>query len=343
MYKPIPYHIVAVAVYACILTICILTIVYGLRTRAYVKREKITALPRGFSPLDVQRIFIGKTYPRRLTRALIVHWAQLGYIRVEYVSRYKVKLVCLKKPTAHSSKNAVFFDRGTYMHERDIFNSLFTPQRRGEITVNILMPLVSRDKVKCIKSSYAVREDEGVYSSKHYKLKVVTFILSFAPFALCGIYMCITGSFTGIIPPFMMMLGMFVFRFMREIPFWFRFIWSMGWMGAATALTVVFFNSIFDPWYIAYASIAILVLGTYVLIQFIDHREKNNLADYSDLVNYRKFLLFSGKEKLSGVDYYQALPYLYAFNIKPLIKRKFSTDRLPDWYISEHGKRGALL
>lgn len=342
MYKPIPYHIVAVAVYACILTICILAIVYGLRTRAYVKREKITALPRGFSPLDVQRIFIGKTYPRRLTRALIVHWAQMGYIMVEHISRYKVNLVCLDKPSVHSSKKAVFFDRGTYVRERDIFNALF-PRQSVAVTVNLLKPLIPKAKVKSINETYAVREDEGVFSTKHYRLKVVTLILSFAPFALCGVYMCITGSFTGIIPPFMMMLGMFVFRFMREIPFWFRLIWSMGWMGAATALTIVFFNSIFDPWYIAYASLAILVAGSYVLIQFIDHREKNNLSDYSDLVNFRKFLLFSGKEKLSGVDYYQALPYLYAFNIKRLVKRKFATDRLPDWYISEHGKRGALL
>ena len=90
MYLPVPYHVAVVAVYACILTICILALVFGLRARVYVKREKVTALPRGFSPLDVQRIFIGKTYPRRLTRALIVHWAQQGYIRVTYIKGCRV-------------------------------------------------------------------------------------------------------------------------------------------------------------------------------------------------------------------------------------------------------------
>ncbi len=344
MYKPIPYHIAAVSVYACILTLVILAVIYGLRARAYVKRETVTALPRGFSPLDVQRIFICKNYPRRLTRALIVHWAQSGYIRVEQISRYTVKLVCLKRPPVHNDDEAVFFDRGTYVRERDIFNAVFA--RHGSaVTVNLLKPLVSKTKIISINRSYATREDEGVYSAKHYRLKVATFIISFAPFVICGIYMCITGSFAGIIPPFMMMLGMFVFRFMREIPFWFRFIWSMMWVAGAAAVMIAFFDGIFDPWRIAYASIIFLFIGSYILIQFIDHREKNNLADYSDLVNFRKFLLFSSREKFvdAKVDYYQVLPYLYAFNIKPLVKGRFATAKLPDWYVNTTGKRGSLL
>ena len=342
MYKPIPYHICAVAVYACILVLCILAVIYGLRARAYVKKEKVTALPRGFSPLDVQRVFIGKTYPRRLTRALIVHWAQMGYIRVEQLSRYTVRLVCLNKPPVHSDKDAAFFDRGTYVRERDIFNALFA--RQGEqIVVNIYKPLIPKEKVKNINNRYAVREDEGVYSAKHYRLKVASFIISFAPFVICGIYMCITGSVAGIIPPFMMMLGLFVFRFVREIPFAFRFIWSMMWVAGAAGVMIAFFNSIFDPWCMAYVSTAFLFVGSYILVQFIDHREKNNLADYSDLVNFRKFLLFSGRDKLQGVDYYQVLPYLYAFNIKPFVKGKFNTQRLPDWYVCTDGKRGSLL
>lgn len=344
MYKPIPYHIAAVGVYACILVVIILAFIYGLRARAYVKKQTITALSRGFSPLDVQRIFIGKTYPRRLTRALIVHWAQMGYIRVEQISRYTVKLVCLKRPPVHNHEEAVFFDRGTYVRERDVFNGVFA--RHGSaVTVNLNKPLISKAKVNSINKSYAAREDEGVFSTKHYRLKVATFILSFAPFVICGIYMCITGSFTGIIPPFMMMLGMFVFRFLREIPFWFRFIWSMFWVGAAAGVMIAVFNEIFDPWCIAYVSIAFLFVGSYILVQFIDHREKNNLADYSNLVNFRKFLLFSSREKLidAKVDYYQVLPYLYAFNIKFLVKGKFSKGQLPDWYVNNTGKRGSLL
>ncbi|MDE6868508.1 MAG: DUF2207 domain-containing protein [Clostridia bacterium] len=342
MYKPIPYHIIAIAVYACILAVCILALVFGLRAKRYVKKEKITALPRGFSPLDVQRIFIGKTYPRRLTRALIVHWAQTGYIRVEYVGRYRVRLVCLKMMPVHNSEDAAFFDRGTYVRERDIFRRVF--DRIGmSVTVNINRPLITKEQVKSINSSYAAREDEGVYSTAHYKLKVITFILSFAPFVLCGVYQCITSSFVGLIPIFMMMLGMFVFRFMRQIPFWFRFIWSAMWVVPAAALTLVSFNNIFDPWGLAYASIAFLIIGSYILVQFVDLREKINLADYSDLTNYRKFLLFSRKVDLQTIDYYEALPYLYAFRIKGLVRRKFDCDTLPDWFVSPSGERGSLL
>lgn len=342
MYEPVLYNIAAVAVYACILVICILATVFGLRARAYVKREKVTELPRGFSPLDVQRIFIGKTYPRKLTRALLVHWAQMGYIRVTYVSANKVKVTCLRKPLTHSGKKAVFFDRGTYVRERDLFNELF--KRQGfETIVNLNRPLISRSEVKRINDRYAVREDEGVYSSTHYKLKVLTFVLSLAPFFLCGIYLCVTGAYQAIVFPFMMFMGLFVFRFMREIPFLFRLVWSSGWVAPAVALMIVTFNGIFDPWGLAYASTAILFAGSYVLIQFVDYREKNNLADYSDLVNYKKYLLFSSKEKLREVNYFDVLPYLYSFKIKFLVKRKFNRDELPEWFVNVEGKRWNLL
>ena len=78
-------------------------------------------------------------------------------------------------------------------------------------------------------------------------------------------------------------------------------------------------------------------------MQFVDLREKINLADYSDLTNYRKFLLFSRKADLQTVDYYEALPYLYAFRIKGLVRRKFACDTLPDWFVSPSGERGSLL
>ena len=342
MYEPILYHVFAVGVYACIFVICILALVYGLRARANVKKEKVTALPRGFSPLDVQRIFIGKTYPRKLTRALLVHWAQMGYIRITYVSANTVKVTCLRKPLTHSDKNAEFFDRGTYVRERDLFNELF--KRQGfQTDVKLNRPLISRSEVKRINDRYAVREDEGVYSSKHYKLKVLTFILCIVPFFLCGIYLCATGAYQGIVFPFMMFMGLFVFRFMREIPFWFRLIWSSGWVVPAVALNIVTFNGIFDPWGLAYASTVILFVGSYGLIQFVDYREKNNLADYSDLVNYKRFLLFSNKDKLRDINYYDALPFLYAFKIKFLVKRKFNRGDMPEWFVNESGKRWNLL
>ena len=302
MYLPVPYHVAVVAVYACILTICILALVFGLRARVYVKREKVTALPRGFSPLDVQRIFIGKTYPRRLTRALIVHWAQQGYIRVTYIKGCRVKLTCRRIPPEHNGEKAVFFDRGTYVRERDLFKKVF--KRQGaEITVNINRPLIRRKEAKAINDSYAVREDEGVYSSKHYKLKVLTFILSVAPFFICGIYLTAASAYPAII---------------------------------------FSFNSVFDPWLLGYNAVGALFIGSFILVRFVDYREKNNLSEYSDLVNFKKYLLFSRAKNLKDIDYYAVLPYLYAFNIKFLVKHKFEEKSLPSWFVCE-GKRGSLL
>ncbi|MDE6104206.1 MAG: DUF2207 domain-containing protein [Clostridia bacterium] len=338
------YYFFAGGVYACILAILLLALIYGRRARRNVKREKITCLSAGFSPLDVQRIFIGKTYPRRLTRALIVHWAQMGYISVEQLDRNRVKLFKLKHMPKHRSEDAVFFDRGTYVREWKLFDKLFSYTHVQIVKLN--KPLFSRDDVKEINGSFAVREDEGVYSQKHYTLKVITFALSVIPFFLSGIYLFAAyKDFSGIAFPLIMLLGMFVFRFMLEIPFWFRLIWSMGWVASSIAILITEYVrlSVNDFLGMAFAAIAILFLGTFVLVRFVDYREKNNLDDYSDLINYKKFLLFSSKEKLTKTDYYAALPYIYAFGIKPFVKRKFNRQTLPDWYKSADGKGGGLL
>ncbi|MDE6613569.1 MAG: DUF2207 domain-containing protein [Clostridia bacterium] len=338
------YYFFAGGVYACILAILLLALIYVRRERRNVKREKITCLPAGFSPLDVQRIFIGKTYPRRLTRALIVHWAQMGYISVKEIDRSHVQLTKLISMPKHRNEKAVFFDRGTYVREWKLFNKLFGTKRVKQVNINL--PLFSRQDVKEINKSFAVREDEGVYSQKHYTLKVITFALSVIPFFLSGIYICIaSNTFVGILLPFMMFLGMYVFRFMLEIPFWFRLIWSSGWVAPSIAVMLVtyFDKGINDFLGMAIASCVILFAGTFLLIRFVDYREKNNLADYSDLINYKRFLLFSSKEMLTTTDYYAALPYVYAFGIKPFVKRKFNTETLPDWFISTNGKGGGLL
>lgn len=341
------YYIFAGLVYACILAILLLALIFGFRARRNVKHEKVTALASGFSPLDVQRIFIGKTYPKRLTRALIVHWAQMGYIRLKHIDRTHVRLILVKKPQTHASQHAIFFDRGTYVRERDLFNHVFPPKIR-EKTVNIYLPLFRWDITKKINSKYAVREDEGVYSPKHYALKIITFVLSILPFFLAGIYVsCVSpedgGTAIGFVTPLMMMLGMYVFRFMLEIPFSFRFVWGMAWVLGGIGMLAVCYETLSDPFFIFYASVAILFLGSIILIRFVDYREKNNLADYSDLINYRRHLLFSKKRDLLKEDYYAVLPFLYAFNIKFLVKRKFNTAELPDWYESENGEWGALL
>lgn len=339
------YYIFAGLIYACILAILLLALIFGLRARRCVKHEEVTALARGFSPMDVQRIFIGKTYPRRLTRALIVHWAQMGYIRVKHIDKTHVRLIRVKRLPKHDDEKAIFFDRGTYVRERTLFNSLFFKQ---EVVVNINRPMFKKNKVKSVNASYAVREDEGVYSAKHYTLKVITFALSILPFALAGIYLCFAPQdnglgIEGLICPFMMFLGMFAFRFIHEMPFAFRLVWSAGWVFPSVGLLIAAYLMVDDPLGICYAAIAILFIGSFLLIRFVDYREKNNLADYSNLVNYRKYFLLSKKKDLLKEDYYAALPFLYAFNIKFLVKRKFNTAELPDWYLTEDGKRGWLL
>ncbi|MDE7082320.1 MAG: DUF2207 domain-containing protein [Clostridia bacterium] len=336
------YYVFAGLIYSCILAILLLALVFGLRAKTYVKREKITCLATGFSPLDVQRVFIGKTYPRRLTRALIVYWAQMGYIRVKHIDKIHVRLTLVKKPPTHSDKSAIFYDRGTYVRERELFNRLFG--KENAVKVNINRAMFPRSVVKNVNSAYAVREDEGVYSSTHYALKVLTTALSVAPFFLASIYLCISlSSGVGTVFPFIMCMGLFFFRFVRDVPLFPRCAIGLSFGGGGVGLLIWWYTQISDPLGIGYTAVAILFIGSLLLIRFVDYREKNNLADYSDLVNYRKYLLFARKSELFTLDYYAVLPYLYAFNIKPLVKRKFNTQQLPEWYISESGQRGKLL
>lgn len=342
---PIIYHIFAAGIYGCIAVICILALVYGRRARRNVKKERVTLLPQNFSPLDVKRIFIGKTFPRRMTRALITYWAQCGYISVKYISKFKVKITKLKNMPLHNEKGATFFDRGTYVRERDLFWYATKKAKDGK-PFNLLRPMFTKNEIKTINNKYATREDEGVYTARHYRLKLITLALSLFPFVLAVLWLCIyTTNYVSLIFIGTAIIGLFVFMFVREMPIIFKLIWCGMWLGVSIGAVCAFYTDgdLYNPLHMQYAAVAIFFIGSLFLIRFVDYREKNNLAEYSDLINYRKYLLFTPKPELEKEDYYAVLPYLYAFGIKQLVKRKFKISRPPDWYSGDNECKGALL
>ncbi len=342
---PIVYHIFAAGIYGCILVICLLALVYGRRARRNVKKEKVTRMPQGFSPLDVKRIFIGKTFPRRMTRALIAYWAQCGYISVKYVSKFRVQITKLKSMPSHSASGAIFFDRGTYVRERDLFWYMTDKAKSGK-AFNLLRPMFTKDEIKRINSKYAAREDEGVYTARHYRLKLITLALSLLPFALAVVWLCVsTGNFVSLILVGTAIIGLFVFMFVRDMPIVFKLIWCGMWLGVSIGAVCAFYvgADIYNPLHVQYAAVGIFFIGSLFLIRFVDYREKNNLAEYSDLINYRKYLLFTPKQELEKEDYYAVLPFLYAFGIKQIAKRKFRKASPPDWYKGDAEGKGALL
>ncbi len=336
------YYITAAIVYGCIAVLVVLSLYYGRRARRNVKKERVSRLPDGFSPLDVQRIFIGKTFPRRITRALVAWWAERGYISVTRTGFFTVELKRQKPFPYHYSKNAVFFDRGTYVRERDLFAKLFG--RKGSVTVNLFLPMFrkpSKDK----NEKYATREDVGVYSAKHYRLKIIALLLSVAPFVAATLFMVIEkGHSTLLVTLGMAAIGLFVLKFMTEIPIPFRLVWCGMWLGVPVGMLIASNLPPNDPAFINIAASAAMLIGTMVLVQFVDYRERINLSDYSDIVNYRKFLLRCKAEELSEEDYRAALPFIYAFRIKPLVGGKFKQFAAPEWYTDRRGeKRGAIL
>lgn len=329
------YYIFVALVYGCIAVICLLALFFGLRAKRNVKRERVTRLPDGLSPLDVQRIFIGKTYPRRITEALLTYWARRGYIKLKYVDRSHVSVILLEKMPLHHLAKAVFFDRGTYVRERKLFELLINKTKSGE-PVNIHRPLFTKQEVKNINEGFAVREDEGVYSATHYTLKIITLILSALPFALCVLWTGLSsGNYVGFVLLGTATIGMIVLMFVRDMPIPFKIVWCGMWLGASVGGMIAFTTAAYDPFGLAYAAAVMLFLGAIGLRQFVDYREKNNLADYSDLVNYRKFLLFAPAEELAALDYSEALPFLHVFRIKWLAKRKYNCVLPPEMYEGE--------
>ena len=333
----------AAGVYACVVAILMLALIFGRRARRNVKKERVTKMPKGFSPLDVQRIFIGKTYPRRLTCALITHWAQMGYIRVKYLSPLTVRIIKVKDMPKHDSEDAVFFDRGTYVRECALFNMVMSNTAGGR-PIKVYKPLISRQEAKSLSNMFAVREDEGVYSATHYTLKLVTFALSVLPLLLCAIALgLLTGMYVLIVMFGMALIGLIVLMFVKGMPILFKTIWCGMWLGASvgTSLGMWISSGVNDFLGVIYIAVIMLFLGPLVLIRFVDYREKINLADYSDLRNYRKFLLKATEE--IGDEYFAALPFLYTYNIKWLVGRRFKHLPPPTWYVNDPDKKGWLL
>lgn len=337
------YYATCACVYGCVAVILALALIFGTRAKRNVKKETVTELPHGFSPLDVQRIFIGKTFPRRLTRALIAYWAQGGFISVKCVSKYSVKIHKIKNMPAHSSDAAVFFDRGTYVRERRLFECFMYKAARSP-SISLLKPLFTKKEVDDIRKSYAVREDEGVYSAKHYKLKIITLVLSVIPLALSAVWMgADTGNYVSIMLVGTALIGMVVLMFVQGMPILFKIVWCGMWLGCSVGAFIAFAIMTHDPYGIIYVSAALLFVGPLFLRRFADYREKINLAEYSTLVNYRRYLLRSKSDELCKSDYYAALPFIYAFGIKFLVKRKFGDRQPPDWYKPDPEIRSVLL
>lgn len=125
----------------------------------------------------------------------------------------------------HFDTEAEFFDRGTYVRERNLFNNVIDNHGRGE-PINILRPLFTKDFIKRLNANYAVREDEGVYSARHYTLKIVTLVLSIVPLLFAAIWCGInSGNYISVILVCTATIGLAVFMFVNEMPILFKLVW----------------------------------------------------------------------------------------------------------------------
>ena len=313
------FYVIAAAIsFGCILTVLVFDVAFGCRALFHVKRERVTELPKGFSPLDYQRVIKGKTRPDRLTRALLVWWAQRGYIRMQGLTRYQVRVWKLQNMPPH--EEAEFYDRGTYVREREIFDHIFSDVKldTGFKDVNINAPLISRKSAEAVNKSFSIGENEGVFGTGHFILKIVTQILCFVPYFLAVAWASYdTGDsalFIGL--SIFSVIGVLALKYFIFVPPVIRYPFFSLWGGLPYIgiMTSYFQNVNYDPWYFGLAALLFYSLGTFFFILFADYREKENLKEYSDLFNYRNYLFFVHRKAVVKEDYYEILPFLYTIN-----------------------------
>ena len=129
------------------------------------------------------------------------------------------------------------------------------------------------------------------------------------------------------------------------MPIVFKLIWCGMWLGVSIGAVCAFYvgADIYNPLHVQYAAVGIFFLGSLFLIRFVDYREKTILPNIPTLSIIANYLLFTPKQELEKEDYYAVLPFLYAFGIKQIAKRKFRKASPPDWYKATPRARGALL
>ena len=115
------------------------------------------------------------------------------------------------------------------------------------------------------------------------------------------------------------------------------------WLGAPIGALIGMTTWSFDPLGISYAASVMLFLGSFVLIQFVDYREKEQSFRLFRSYQLPKVLLRSPASELNKLDYSEALPFLYAFRIKTLVKRKFIRELPAEIYDGDPDRKGALL
>ncbi|MDE7395925.1 MAG: hypothetical protein K2M95_07395, partial [Clostridiales bacterium] len=196
-------------------------------------------------------------------------------------------------------------------------------------------PLLSRDEEKVLRDEYAVREDEGVYGKAHYMLKLTVQILALVPVVLCVIWACIYDSANAGMAMMLIFIfiGVLAMRYLKVVPAGFRYPFFAVWGGVPTGMFAAgYAKSTYDPLHIGIAAGVFIVLCTFVLIQFIDVREKNNLEEYSDIVCVKRYLRSVSKHHLKRDDFAAFLPIIYTLPSLRLYKGKFRFCNVPEWF-----------
>ncbi len=284
--------------------------------------------PKGYSPIDVARIYRGEVRPKDIA-SLIIYWASVGLVELEPKANKKYYLIKKLK-----NYNDVDLAGGAEplsdKHEKAYFDALFA---KSDVYDTEFASSGNNRKIsKAVESLYDRGEDG---KKKQTVLKALVHFFSTLPFLLFIIWNLTFDSsqiylFFIFLFPF---IGVMVFVYMRLPWFmlWFKFVWCGGFAGVPLGLMIgSMLITTYDVWNLLYIIVAIFLLGNYAT-RAIKVRPQADVAVLGRVLGFRNFLVKSELSKLERMVYddpeyyYHILPFCYALGITRVMEKRFKS------------------
>ena len=307
-----------------IVPIIILLISFGSRIHKNGVQTVEFYPPEGLNPIDVGRIYRGKVLPKDFA-ALVIEWAGLGLISLEFKSKSHIILKKLKdfppveKPLPFSSKSLEkkYFD--TLFASSDTFDTRESKRKHNSKLSSIVETLYEENE-----------------SAKKAKIifRVINSILAVLPIAFLFIWQSTFGGFE-FVYIFMLLFPLIavnVFAY-APIPLWFKLIWCAGFGGVPLSFIVTVFSYSYDIYSLGTVASVILVVGT-ILGRFIKFYPRFEKDIRGKILGFKNFLV---KAELSKLEmqleddpeyFYKILPYCYVFGITKKMEKRFKELRV---------------
>lgn len=311
--------------------------------------------PRGYSPIDVLIKYYGKAAdPHLLFNALMLYWADKGYITIEEDCKRGLKLTRLKQlaPTeapppkrrrgrqqkAAAPAVTAVNESPCFELEKAVFNEIFC---FGNVFYTLAAPISHKQSYDKIMDD--CKKAASGQTRATQKAEIGTCLLSVAVMIIVTLVCGLTVRD----PVFMAMIFPIVgVPFFRTIPNdgiggIIKYPFLAVWGGAPFALVLSLTPP--DCAVLLGCAVGSSFIVVHILSRFIDLRSEQDLEIYGRICAFKTFLIEAELDVLETLieddpDYfYNILPYCYILKITDKLRAKFDRIALdgPSWYLGE--------